>query len=768
MKTNIPFYRRLLFRVTALLVLVVLSIEVIIGLSAIRLAKEKFHHAMLDSFQTTITMTENFFALVGQMGQAWSDHFFRDAELGRLVTLQDNHISPELMAHFKEESTADVVIILDGDGRVLGHTEKPEMVGKSLMSWQMVRKAAIDNEVSLTIVQDLNSLIIYSPSLIYSEAGDKVVGSIFIGYVLNDELISGMKKDTLTDITIVRRRGVMASTFNTREQRLIDIPMNYITYQSLLKEGHHGDTTAHMRLNDIDYFVYARKLSLMDPSMEGSILLSYPQSELQAVITNLLQRFYFISAFSFIVIVLVSWRFSDRLLAPLKHLLIHTTDIENTDSLKSIQIDDRGEIGVLTQRFNALLQSIQQKNKDLHEHSEALEATVQQRTQALQQSNEELKDQGLRLSNAQRIACLGSLEWNPDNDQIRCSEQLYEILGAEKGSLTSLDDIYKYIHDDDLDRVRHTVEHASPNQAEQIEFRIYRSGEELRDISSEMELTLEGSGEHHRLTATLHDITERKQAEQNQIKLQHQLQQAQKMEAIGQLTGGIAHDFNNILGAIMGYTELVKEKTRDIGDEKMKRHVDEIYKSSERARDLVARMLSFSRESQSGSKPMSITPIIKETLSMLDSTLLDSIGIHTDFEENLPAVVSNPIQLHQLVMNICSNARDAMDGIGQLDISLKQMQFDETQCASCHSDFKGKYVVLSIQDSGDGIDDQVLERIFDPFYTTKGVGKGTGMGLSMVHGIMHEHGGHILVESSSDGTTFHLLFPESKDGLKGT
>ena len=268
---------------------------------------------------------------------------------------------------------------------------------------------------------------------------------------------------------------------------------------------------------------------------------------------------------------------------------------------------------------------------------------------------------------------------------------------------------------------------------------------------------LDDTGEIIHFIGIKRDITERQQ-------LQRQLQQAQKMEAIGQLTGGIAHDFNNMLASIMGYTELAREEITQYRDEKLERYLGEVYNSGKRARDLVAQMLAFSRGGKLELKPLMLAPLIKESLKMLGSTLPSSIELHTEFEEGLPPVMTDPVQLHQMVMNLCINARDAMQGKGSMTIGLRCISGIATECRSCHERVTGDHIELFVQDTGHGIEPEQLDRIFDPFFTTKEVGKGTGMGLSMVHGIMHDHGGHVLVDSEPDrGSTFRLLFPLADD-----
>jgi len=251
-----------------------------------------------------------------------------------------------------------------------------------------------------------------------------------------------------------------------------------------------------------------------------------------------------------------------------------------------------------------------------------------------------------------------------------------------------------------------------------------------------------------------HDITER-------IQMQNQLRQAQKMEAIGQLTGGIAHDFNNILGSILGYTSLAQQKLSADGDPKLTEYLAEVYRAGERARDLISQMLAFSRGGATTPRAMTLSPLVRECVTMMRSTLPTTIALQTDIADDTPAVMMDAVQLNQLVMNLCINARDAIeDEKGCIEIALHTITGVRANCSSCHHPVQGDFVELVAQDNGRGIDTSVLDKIFDPFFTTKDIGKGTGMGLSMVHGIVHGHGGHILVDSTpGKGTSFRLLFP---------
>lgn len=256
-----------------------------------------------------------------------------------------------------------------------------------------------------------------------------------------------------------------------------------------------------------------------------------------------------------------------------------------------------------------------------------------------------------------------------------------------------------------------------------------------------------------RYVAIVRDISNRQQ-------LQRQLQQSQKMEAVGQLTGGIAHDFNNILASVLGYTELAREELKQYNNSDIDAYLAEIYKSGARARDLVEQMLAFSRGGDQQYQSLLAAPLIKETLRMMGSTLPSSIELNVQIKDDQLHINTDPVQLHQLVMNLCINARDAMNGKGRINIQLSQINNLNHECSGCHEKFSGNFVQIIVSDTGTGIKPEDLQRIFDPFYTTKEVGRGSGMGLAMVHGIMHDHDGHILVETEMDkGSRFTLLFP---------
>jgi PAS domain S-box-containing protein len=251
---------------------------------------------------------------------------------------------------------------------------------------------------------------------------------------------------------------------------------------------------------------------------------------------------------------------------------------------------------------------------------------------------------------------------------------------------------------------------------------------------------------------------ERSRADTRRAQLEAQLRQAQKMEAIGHLTGGIAHDFNNILTSVMGYLAMASERQTNLGDPKLAKYLEQAHLSSQRARDLIQQMLTFSRGKRGEPRPLSLPPLIKESVKLLRATLPSTIEIRTDFESDLPSVLLDPVQVGQVLLNLCINARDAMKGGGNIDVAVQIASRHDMVCTSCRQPVSGRFVELAVADSGSGIQPEVMERMFEPFFTTKEVGKGSGMGLATVHGIVHEHGGHILVDSTPGaGSRFSIV-----------
>ncbi len=253
-------------------------------------------------------------------------------------------------------------------------------------------------------------------------------------------------------------------------------------------------------------------------------------------------------------------------------------------------------------------------------------------------------------------------------------------------------------------------------------------------------------------------IIELQYGEEKRLQLETQLKHSQKMEAIGTLAGGIAHDFNNLLFAMLGYITMAKDELPDKSP--IKDDLIEAITAAKRAKELIQQILTFSRQQEGERRPIGITPLIKEALKMIRAFLPATIEVNEHLETFDRTILADASQIHQVVMNLCTNSGHAMQKTGGiLDVSLTEVEVD-AGFASYHEIVEGEYLMLTIRDTGTGISEEDMDRIFDPFFTTKPVGEGTGMGLAVVHGIVKNHEGAITVVSTlGKGTTFSIYFP---------
>ncbi len=261
------------------------------------------------------------------------------------------------------------------------------------------------------------------------------------------------------------------------------------------------------------------------------------------------------------------------------------------------------------------------------------------------------------------------------------------------------------------------------------------------------------SGEIINFVAVKRDVTE-------EIKLEDKLRQVQKMEAIGTLAGGIAHDFNNILSAIIGYTELAEYEIPE--GSKTREKLKEVLKAGRRAKDLVKQILAFSRQGDQERKPLQISHIVKEALKLLRASLPTTIEIRRNIEPYTGIIEADPTQIHQVLMNLCTNAAHAMNNKGgMLEVGIRNVEVENEDIGLEYPNVPpGHYVMLTIRDTGHGMSAGVVERIFDPYFTTKEKGEGTGLGLAVVHGIVKSYGGAITVYSEiGKGSTFNIYLP---------
>lgn len=296
-------------------------------------------------------------------------------------------------------------------------------------------------------------------------------------------------------------------------------------------------------------------------------------------------------------------------------------------------------------------------------------------------------------------------------------------------------------------------------------FDVIRRDGTKRFIEVSVSLIKDSEGKPTGFRGIARDITERKQAEAKRMALQEQLQQSQKMEAIGQLAGGVAHDFNNLLTIITGYSDLILGQI----DEKdpLRSDIEEIKRSAERAESLTRQLLAFSRKQILQPKILNLNTVVSGMEKMLRRMIGEDIELITQLRQDLWEIKTDPGQIEQVILNLAVNARDAMPKGGKLTIETSNIEVDKEDVHSHADTIPGQYVMLSLSDTGIGMTREVREKIFEPFFTTKEKGKGTGLGLSTVYGIVKQSGGNILVYSElGKGTTFKIYLPRAEEEEK--
>ncbi len=372
-----------------------------------------------------------------------------------------------------------------------------------------------------------------------------------------------------------------------------------------------------------------------------------------------------------------------------------------------------------------------------------------------------------RLQFLLQSTCSICWEWDLLKDRISDTGMAINstVPGIQRNQ-QALDFCIDGINDDDLQQVKKAMQSCLSGEqpAFDIEFRAVNADGAERWIKAYGEVSARGPGDEPLQLRGIHtDVTESRHMQQHIGDLQNLLFQARKMHAIGQLTGGFSHDFNNILASVIGFATLLLEKGRDSLDPSFKDYLQEICKAGKLGQDMIVRMLRFARNDSADMVPAMISLLIRDAVQLIRPSMPSSIELQLVIDDQLPSVNTNSFKLSQMLMNLCANARDAMGGNGILAIGLELRDISSLSCTACGQAIAGQFVQLSVADSGTGIDEQMLPHIFADFFTTKQPGEGTGMGLPIVNNLIHEHNGHIQVESTAGkGTRFNLLFPPTR------
>jgi two-component system, cell cycle sensor histidine kinase and response regulator CckA len=366
------------------------------------------------------------------------------------------------------------------------------------------------------------------------------------------------------------------------------------------------------------------------------------------------------------------------------------------------------------------------------------------------------------LEKAEELAQVGS--WVADlsgSDRLTWSAETHRIFDVAIGGFEgTAEAFFRFVHPDDVETVRAAARAAiERGQPYNVEFRITTAAGQMRWVHEKGDVIRDPDGRAVRMIGTAQDISDRR-------RLEEQLRHSQKMEALGRLAGGVAHDLNNALTTIAGYTALALAELAD--DHPARADVEEIRRAAARAESVTRQLLAFSRKHLFEPRVFDLNETLAGVTLLLAHTLGGDVTLRTVKAASLPAIVGDPGQVEQAIVNLATNARDAMPGGGEVVISTSVMDADDAFAGAHEPMTRGRYVMLSVADTGEGLTAETKARIFEPFFTTKAVGKGTGLGLAMVYGMAKNCGAFVFVDSEpGQGATFRMYFPAAVEAGRG-
>ncbi|MFH2092090.1 MAG: ATP-binding protein [Pseudomonadota bacterium] len=464
---------------------------------------------------------------------------------------------------------------------------------------------------------------------------------------------------------------------------------------------------------------------------------------------------------------------SKRITTPIKALNRSAQQILLGDFSHEVCVDgsSKDEIVDLGNSFNKMSRKLEHSFKALSRHREHLEELVRERTREIEAEIARHKETQNALENEkdralQYFDMAGSIfvVLNPDTSVAMINKAGRKVLGYPSHEIVGRS-WFDFIPIEDREKTRKAFEDVMCGDVDPYEFFendiLTRQGEK-RTISWHNSLLKDENGKILATLSSGEDTTDATRMAQEHEQLQDQLAQARKMEAIGTLAGGIAHDFNNILYPVIGYTEMAMGDLSK--DHPLQEYLNNVLKGALRARELVRQILTFSRKKKLDTGVLRIQPIIKEALKLLRSSIPKNIAIESRIDDQAKPIMGDPTQIYEIIMNLCTNAYHAMETTGGcLTVTLheeKVLPYDQVR-----PDVPaGDYCVICVKDTGQGISKDIMNQIFEPYFTTKQVGKGSGLGLAVIHGIVNSYGGTIHVESQiGRGTTFEVFLPGIKE-----
>ncbi|MEN8188781.1 MAG: response regulator [Thermodesulfobacteriota bacterium] len=763
MDNYLPWYRQIRFKLIWIITAVLLIAFAVSHYIDHRFTKGQMEHLIKTQFTTTANIVENFIDFVGQSGLITAKALAADPNLHRLLSADDSQAVVSYFSSTLEKISADTTILLDNRGYILAADGYPEASG-NLRSLELVRQTLATGQPDFAIVQDMGTFILYTSAPVLRDRYDRqltdkherqTIGIVLVGYAMNNSFVDNLKKNTAIDIAIVRDRSVIAGTLEQNGKRLNTIPVPFTEYQMVLNNPDH---LFQSEINGTMYYLKAVRLRAMQQNMSGSLLMAYSQQNFKQTLQLLENQHLILIGVSLVIIIITLLLFSRKLLAPVSELVKATIQINRGDLATRSTINGRDEFGLLGTQFNKMVEGLQQKDEALRQANRELEEQVESRTRELDEKNS-LLDSILYTATDLAIAAtdekLQVKFFNPE------AEQLFQV-DSHKVIGQNVAHLHQRFHvpSDKFGEALQSLEH---HQSHSFTFRL-PIGDHQKLIEATISALWSNDEQQTGYVLLAKDITSQTELAAERKKLEEQLNRGQKMEAIGLMAGGIAHDLNNILSGIIGYPELL---LRDLPqNSRLRKPIEAIKQSGQRASAVVADLLTVARGVAAAKEVTNLNTLILEHLNSPEHQNLitqhQGVVCKTALEPGLARVSCSRVHIKKSLLNLILNAIEAIDEDGLITIATRNYSVRKTDSGTIPLP-EGEYVLLSVTDNGQGINNEDLAKIFEPFYSKKVLGRsGTGLGLTVVWNTIEDHSGHISVESSDSGSCFEVYLPASE------
>ncbi len=711
-----PFYKRIWFK---------LALTIIVGLSlafyiSYYFSTQYSHDIVVQNtkkeFNTAIKIINNFIRVVGETSQVWAKHTVIDNQLDELIL----HASPEMLHKQlvidKEAVSADTILLLDKEATIIGNVGSVQMMGNTLKYNALVKETFETKTAMTMIMRERESFIIYSSSPMIKD--NNVIGMLLIGYYINDAFLENVKKNIDLDVALVGNSAIMSSTNWAGEGSLDVLPIEFIRYQTLLEDENNLMVITY---NDNEFLVSARKLDYLDSSISGSILVGIPSKNYESIKLDILQKAALFFGLLFLISLIVVFMIARRSTQAILLLSEATNSVSEGNLDVKIDLKSRDEFEQLGNNFNGMIQNIKNKDALIQEHTLNLETLVNRRTQQLQEVNMKLEGQNLALEISNKsfeqlinatIESIVLLENGKIIDINTSGLKLFHFSKKEEALGLMIDD---FVSDKSMSKIKENTSLDMTSEYEVV--MLNRHAEEFFALLKEQ--NVQRNNQTIRIM-TLVDLTELKTKDKliaNQA----------KMSAMGEMIENIAHQWRQPLSVIStNASSITAYKQFDkLTDEVLEQSMNNIVTTSKYLSSTIDDFRNFFRTDKE-KVTFNIAEIIQTNLDLVYASLKqENINLHANIDKEV-TFYGYKNEFIQAIINIMNNAKDAMQTINNSDD--RHLFVDVKK--------ENNKLIILIKDSGGGIPEKIIEKIFEPYFTTKHQSHGTGLGLYMTHQII--------------------------------